>query len=160
MSAGRLDRSGHRIRLTNRSTAQRHFGPAFPPTLRPGGNKKGRGSLPEREKGIASIRVVGVPKQHPAATARSGNGAAEIRSSPHAAHASLHIDGRTNRMRRGTARLRAGPVPAPEMLGQAIRDKARSLRIDVTVTEAALAMREESLRHHEMNWSFARVMAT
>ena len=41
-----------------------------------------------------------------------------------------------------------------------IRNEPRSLRIDVPVPEAALPMSEETLRHHQMSWSLARVMAT
>src|SRR3954462_543653 len=52
----------------------------------------------------------------------------------------------------------APPHPRPcfaastalEMLGQAVRDKARALSIHVTVAKAALTMREEALRNHQM----------
>ena len=36
------------------------------------------------------------------------------------------------------------------MLRDGVRDEARALRIDVAITEAALAMREETLRDHQM----------
>jgi len=49
-----------------------------------------------------------------------------------------------------TGRLALRPVPALEMFGQAIRDKARALRIDVPVAEASLTMGEEPLGNHEM----------
>jgi hypothetical protein len=47
-------------------------------------------------------------------------------------------------------RFGPGPVAALEMLRDAVGNEARALRVDVPVAEAALPMREETLRHHQV----------
>jgi hypothetical protein len=46
------------------------------------------------------------------------------------------------------------------MLHHRVRDKACALRIDVVVAGAALAVREEALRHYQMKVILRRVIAT
>lgn len=70
---------------------------------------------------------------------------------PHLAHFYLDVDGRPNRLLRIVAtRFRSRLSPALKVLGDGICNEAAALRIDVPVAKAALAMGEETLRHHEM----------
>src|SRR5262245_58478621 len=75
---------------------------------------------------------------------------AAVALSPHVAHLRLHIDRRSRRALSTRRALALRPVPALEVPCDAVRNKARALRVDMPVAEAALPVREEALRHHQV----------
>lgn len=83
-------------------------------------------------KAITSIRRVARPSSilFTAAATHSGNGAVELRSSPHTAHVSLHVDGLASRTRRA--------LPGCGRDHYRFYNESRALRVDVPIHEAAL----------------------
>jgi hypothetical protein len=74
---------------------------------------------------------------------------------PHSSHLRAHIDGIVRQpILQGACRIGIWPRTRFKMLQYAIGDKARALRVYVTVSRAALAVRVEALRHHDVKLIF------
>jgi len=103
---------------------------------------------------VTSLSALGIASFRCDATVRRLSGASQQRafsSAPHPAHAGADVE--ANTLARSAGRgpgCRARPVCLFEQAEQPIGNEARPRGVDVPVALRALAMGEETLRHHEV----------